>query len=113
MAHLATASLDRFAAYSTSAPRNTAHLLWSQRFASSWDGSVAIHGQSSYRPLGAAETQPGFGRLDLRIATRLPTGWGGGQLSATVENALDRHYTEFGSANVAGRRTWLTLELRL
>jgi len=111
VAHVETASTDRFAAYSTSVPRNTLHALWTQRFPGSWDSAITWHQQSGYRPLGMTSTQPGFGRLDLRLARQMRAGPTSVEIAGVVENALDRQYTEFSSANVARRRAWLSVNL--
>jgi iron complex outermembrane receptor protein len=112
-AHLTTASDDRFASYSTSAPRNTFHVLASQRVLESWDGSIAYHQQSGYLPLGALAAQPGFRRVDLRIAKRLPLGAGSGEVSVVVENAFAARYTDLTGTNIGQRRAWLSFSVKL
>ena len=41
---------DRFGSYSTSAPRNTVHMLLSQRFAESWDASLTFTAEQLQPP---------------------------------------------------------------
>ncbi len=67
-AHLEAASANRFGSYSTSAPRNTVHLLLTQRLTDTLDTTMTYHQQSSYNPIGVSEPQPGFSRVDLRVA---------------------------------------------
>jgi len=111
-AHLTADSADRFGSYSSSAPRNTVHMLLSQRFAETWDASLTFHAQSSYNPLGVGVTQPGYNRVDMRVAKTLPLEWGTGEIAFVVENVFDQHYTEFRPELVAQRRAWLTLGVK-
>jgi len=112
-AHLEADSADRFGNYSTSAPRNTFHVLGTYRFNDNWDGSLTYHRQSDYRPLGATVDVAGFQRVDLRLARRFSFDWGSGEIGAVVENLFDQQYTEFRPGNVAQRRAWLTFRLRM
>ncbi len=111
-AHLQADSADRFGSYSTSAPRNTFHVLMSQRFADTWDASFTFHAQSAYNPIGVPTTQPGFGRVDIRAAKVFPFERGAGEVAFVIENLFNHHYTEFRPENVAERRAWLTLGVR-
>jgi len=112
-AHLEADSADRFGNYSTSAPRNTFHVLGTYRFNDNWDGSLTYHRQSDYRPLGATVDVAGFQRVDLRLARRFSFDWGSGEIGAVVENLFDQQYTEFRPGHVAQRRAWLTFRLRM
>ena len=112
-AHLSTSSGDRFASYSASAPRNTAHVLASQRFADAWLGSVALHVQSSYKPLGASVVQPGFHRVDLRIARTMNLPGGSAEIALVVENAFDARYTDLSGNDIGQRRAWLSFNVKL
>jgi iron complex outermembrane recepter protein len=111
--HLDTRSTDRIASYSTSAPRDTAHLLLTHRFNDAWDASGAVHWQSSYRPIGVSEDQPAFSRVDVRVARNLALAWGQGEIGFVVENVFNEHYTSFRAEDVAQRRAWLTFRLKL
>jgi iron complex outermembrane receptor protein len=109
--HLESNSTDRIASYSTSAPRDTVHLLLAQRFAGTWDASASYHWQSAYRPIGVDETQGAFSRVDLRLGKRMTLGAAKAELAFVVENLFNEHYTEFRPENVAQRRAWMTLRL--
>ncbi len=111
-AHLTAESADRFGSYSSSAPRNTVHMLLSHRFAETWDASLTFHAQSGYNPLGVGVAQPGYNRVDMRVAKALPFEWGTGEIAFVVENIFDQHYTEFRPEVVAQRRAWLTLGVK-
>jgi iron complex outermembrane recepter protein len=111
-AHLQADSADRFGSYSTSAPRDTVHILMSQRFADTWDASLTFHQQSSYNPIGVGVTQAGFSRIDTRIAKSFPFERGAAEVAFVIENLFDRHYTEFRPENVAERRAWLTVTVK-
>jgi len=107
------ASADNLDTYSTSAPHTTLHLLMSHRFADLWDASISVHNQSAFRADGYSEPQRAFTRVDLRVARQFAFARGDGEISASVENLFDDHYTEYRHDNVASRRIWLTLRYRL
>jgi iron complex outermembrane receptor protein len=111
--HLQTRSDDRLDNYSTSAPRNVAHLLMSRRFAQAWDASVSLHQQSAFRASGLSDPQDSYFRVDTRLARQLPIGPGVGELAITVENLFDNNYTEYRRDVVADRRAWLTFSYAL
>jgi len=112
-AHVSTSSTDRFASYSTSAPRNTVHVLASQRFADAWLGSLAFHAQSAYQPLGASVAQPAFHRVDLRLARTLTGAFGNAEIALVVENAFNARYTDLSGNDIAQRRAWLSFSAKL
>jgi iron complex outermembrane receptor protein len=107
-AHMDSDSTDRIASYSTSAPRDTVHLLMSHRFAAAWEASASVQYQSSYRPIGVEETQPAFTRVDLRLGKRMNFAKSSAEVAVVIENLFDERYTEFRPENVAQRRAWLT-----
>ncbi|MCC6192890.1 MAG: TonB-dependent receptor [Burkholderiales bacterium] len=111
-AHVQTSSADRFDTYSTSAPRNSGHLLVSTRFGDAWDASASVQAQSAYRASVLADPQPGFCSVNLRLVRRLD--WlGGGEVGFVVQNVFDTPYTEYRRNNVAQRTAWLTVRLKL
>jgi iron complex outermembrane recepter protein len=112
-AHVETHSANRFDTYSSSAPRNTVHALFSQRFAGSWEASVGAHAQSSFKASGLSDPQRGFCRVDLRVAKRFSFSSADAEIALAVENAFDNHYTEYRHDDVARRRAWLTLTIKL
>ena len=111
-AHLQADSADRFGSYSTSAPRNTVHILASQRFADTWDASLTFHQQSAYNPIGVNTTQPGYSRVDMRVAKALSFERNSGEVAFVIENVFNQHYSEFRPENVAERRAWLTASIK-
>ena len=111
-AHIEADSANNFGTYSTSTPRNTVHMLLSQRFADTWDASLTFHQQSACNPIGVGVTQPGFSRVDVRLAKAFPFERGTGEVAFVIENMFNQHYTEFRPENVAERRAWLTVGIR-
>ncbi len=112
-AHLETRSADRFDTYSTSAPRDTVHVLATHRLAADWDASAALHYQSAYRASASGDPQPAWGRVDIRIARTFARSGARYEVSGIVENLFDRRYADFRLDDVARRRVWLTLQARL
>jgi iron complex outermembrane receptor protein len=105
-------SADNLDHYSTSAPRTTFHLLFSQSFAEGWDASASVHRQSAFQAAGYSEPQRAFTRVDLRVARQFELGRGDGEIAASIENLFDNHYTEYRQDDVAERRAWLTLRYK-
>ncbi len=112
-AHVETRSPDRFNSYSTSMPRNTVHALLSHRFGDTWSASVAFHHQSAFRASRFSEPQRAFSRVDARVAKEFTVGQGRSEVAIVAENLFDERYTEFRRDNVARRRAWLTLSIKL
>jgi iron complex outermembrane receptor protein len=112
-AHLSTSSSDRFASYSKSAPRNTAHMLATQRFADAWLASLAFHVQTAYQPLGASVAQPAFRRVDLRLARAAILAGGNAEIALTVENAFNARCTDWSGNEIGQRRAWLSFSVKL
>ena len=108
-AYLHIRSEDLLDNYSTSAPRTTAHLLLSHRFADAWDASVSIHQQSGFRAAGASEAQRAFSRVDARIARQFEFAHGELEVALSAQNLFDNHYTEYRHDDVAERLVWLTI----
>ena len=106
-------SPDHLDNYSRSAPHFTVHFLASHRFADSWDASVTVHGQSAFRASGFSQPQSGFVRLDSSLAREFPLWRGQAEVALTLENALDRHYTDYRQDDVAERRLWLSFRYTL
>jgi len=112
-AYLHIASADLLDNYSTSAPRTSAHLLVSHRFADAWDASVNVQQQSGFRAAGYSEPQRAFCRVDARIARQFEFAGGETEIALTAQNLFDNHYTEYRHDDVAERVVWLTVGVRL
>jgi iron complex outermembrane recepter protein len=110
-AHIDTDSDDALDRYRTTAPRNTLHLLASQRVGDGWQLSAGYHQQSSLEQLGDSSQQPFFRRLDLRAAKSFPLGAAKGEFAVVAENAANKHYTEFRDDTIARRQIWCTLRV--
>ncbi|MGH8121390.1 MAG: TonB-dependent receptor plug domain-containing protein [Rudaea sp.] len=113
LSHLDIASADRLDSYSTSAPRNSAHLLVSHRYGDSWDVSFSVHAQSAFRAAGYSEPQRAFCRVDTRIAHQFPLWGGDGEVAVSLENLLDSRYTEYRQDDIGRRRVWATFGYKL
>ena len=111
-AYLHIDSADNLDNYSTSAPRTSAHLLLSHRFADTWDASVNIQQQSAFRASGFSESQRAFCRVDARIARQFEFSRGEAEIAVTAQNLFDNHYTEYRHDDIAERLVWLTVSLR-
>jgi hypothetical protein len=112
-AYLHIASGDLLDSYSTSAPRTSAHLLVSHRFADTWDASVNVQQQSGFRAAGYSEPQRAFCRVDVRIARQFQFAGGETEIALATQNLFDSHYTEYRHDDVAERVFWLTFAVRL
>ena len=112
-AYLHIASADLLDNYSTSAPRTSAHLLLSHRFADTWDASVNIQQQSGFRAAGYSEPQRAFCRVDARIARQFQFSLGEAEIALSAQNIFDNHYTEYRHDDVAERLVWMTVGFRL
>jgi iron complex outermembrane receptor protein len=112
-AYLHIASGDLLDNYSTSAPRTSAHLLVSHRFADTWDASVNVQQQSGFRAAGYSEPQRAFCRVDARIARQFQFAGGETEIALATQNLFDSHYTEYRHDDVAERVFWLTFAVRL
>jgi iron complex outermembrane receptor protein len=106
-------SADLLDNYSRSAPRRTFHLLLSQGFAEDWQASLNVHRQSDFLASGNSEPQRAFTRVDARIARQVPLGRADGEVALSLENLFDNHYTEYRLDDVARRRVWLSLQVRV
>jgi outer membrane receptor protein involved in Fe transport len=99
--------------YSTSAPRTSAHLLVSHRFADTWDTSINVQQQSGFRAAGYSEPQRAFCRVDTRIARQFQFAGGEAEIALTAQNLFDSNYTEYRRDDVAERLVWVTVAFRL
>ena len=113
VSYLRIISADLLDNYSTSAPRTSAHLLVSHRFAETWDASVNVQQQSGFHASGYSEPQRAFCRVDTRIARQFEFAGGETEIALTVQNLFDDHYTEYRHDDVAGRVVWFTVGVRL
>jgi len=112
-AYLHILSADLLDNYSTSAPRTSAHLLVSHRFADTWDASINVQQQSGFRASGYSEPQRAFCRVDARIARQFQFTNAEAEIALTAQNLFDNHYTEYRHDDVAERVVWLTVGVRL
>ncbi|HEX3123730.1 MAG TPA: TonB-dependent receptor, partial [Rhodanobacteraceae bacterium] len=111
--YLNISSADLLDNYSTSAPRTSAHLLLSHRFADTWEASVNVQQQSGFRAAGYSEPQRAFCRVDARVARQFRIFGGEVEIALTAQNLFDDHYTEYRHDDVAERLVWLTVSFGL
>lgn len=102
-------------AVSASIPRNSASVLYSQHWDDTLDTSLAYYYQGSLQPFdrGGIDYQPIQRRMDVHIAKAFRNVAGvSGDISLTVQNLLNRDYTEYIANNVFNRRAHVTLTLK-
>jgi iron complex outermembrane receptor protein len=93
-----------------SIPDYSASLMIMHRFAGNWDSSLSYHKSDAILWLSDGDYLPAYGRLDLRIAYRLPFSDMSGEVALVVQNAGDR-YEDFRDDQFFKRRAFLTLSV--
>ncbi|MCK9200942.1 MAG: TonB-dependent receptor [Gallionella sp.] len=94
-----------------SIPRNSASLLYSQRFSKKISFSASYYYQDSLQPYdrGSVDYQPIQRRVDVRLAKEFrDVGGMSGEVSLVVQNLFNQGYTEYIANNVFNRRSYVT-----
>lgn len=97
-----------------SVPKNSASLLYSQRFAGDLSISAAYYYQAAMQPFdrGTVDYQPIQRRTDIRIAQALrDIGGLKGDVALVVQDLFNQGYTDYVSTSLFNRRAYVMLTL--
>lgn len=97
-----------------SIPKNSASLLYLQRFPNDYTFSTAYYYQSAMQPFdrGSIDYQPIQRRMDVRVAKAFkPSAKLKAELAVVVQNLFNQDYTEYVATNLFNRRGYVTLNL--
>lgn len=99
---------------STSIPRNSGSLLYSQQLPDDYSFSASYYYQDAMQPFdrGAIDYQPIQRRLDARVAKAFNLSGGvKGNVALVLQNLFNQGYTEYIASNLFNRRGYVTLTL--